>query len=72
MILSIRAIPKSSRKLIKEENGVYKAYLTKPAHDGEANSQLIELLSVHLNISKSRIRIIRGQKARHKEVEIDG
>jgi hypothetical protein len=71
MILSIRVIPKASRNLVKKENDIFKVYLTKPAQDGLANNQLIDLLSEHLNIKKSGIKIIKGHKSRNKLVEID-
>ena len=71
MILNIRVIPKSSRSLIKEENGSLKAYLTLAPHDGLANKQLIELLAGHLKVRKYQIKIIKGEKSRNKVVEID-
>ena len=71
MILSIRVIPKASRNLVRKENDSFKVYLTKPAQDGLANNQLIDLLSEYLNIKKSGIKIIKGHKSRNKLVEID-
>jgi uncharacterized protein (TIGR00251 family) len=71
MIFNVRVIPKSSRKLIKEEGGKLKAYLTKPAQDGLANAELIGLLSEYLQVRKYQIKIIRGHKSREKSVEID-
>lgn len=70
MILNIRVIPKSSRNLVKKENNLLKVYLTKPAQDGLANNQLIDLLSEYLGIKKYRIKIIKGEKSRNKLVEI--
>jgi uncharacterized protein (TIGR00251 family) len=71
MILNVRVIPKSSRNLIKEENRTFKVYLTRPAQDGLANAQLIDLLSDYLHIKKYQIKIIKGQKSRDKLVEIN-
>ena len=70
MILNVRVIPKASRNFVKKENDNLKVYLTKPAQDGLANTQLIELLSEFLNIKKYQIKIIKGQKSRDKLVEI--
>jgi len=70
MVFSVRVIPKASRNLVKEEGEGFKVYLTKPAQDGLANSQLISLLSEHLNIKKYQIKIIKGEKSRNKLVEI--
>lgn len=71
MILEIRVIPKASRNLIKKENGILKIYLTKPAHDGLANAQLIELLSKYLRIGKYQIKIIKGYHSRDKILEVN-
>lgn len=70
MILPIRVVPRSSRNLIKEEDGKLKVYVTKPAEDGLANAQLIDLLSEHFKVKKYRIKIVRGLKSRNKLVEI--
>jgi uncharacterized protein len=71
MILNIRVVPKSSRNLVKHEQGVWKVYVTKPAHDGLANEQLVELLAGHLTIKKYRIKILKGEKSRNKLVQVD-
>ena len=71
MVFNVRVCPKASRNLIKEEKGILKAYLTKPAQDGLANEQLISLLSEYLKVKIYRMRIIRGQKCRDKVIEID-
>ena len=71
MILNIRVIPQSNRNLIKEEDKSLKVYLTKPAQDGLANKQLIELLAEHFNIKKYQISIIKGEKSKDKVVKIN-
>jgi uncharacterized protein YggU (UPF0235/DUF167 family) len=60
----------SYAKIVSNEQGGFKAYLTKPAHDGLANEQLVELLARYLDIKKYQVRIIKGLKARDKIVEI--
>lgn len=70
-ILNIRVIPKASRNLIKEEQGYFKVYLTKPASGGLANAQLIELLADYLKVKKYQLTIIKGQKHHNKTVAID-
>ena len=52
MILHVKVIPRAGRNLVKEESGYLKVYLTKPAQDGEANAQLISLLSESLKVKK--------------------
>lgn len=71
MIVRVRVIPKSSRKLVTKEGEAYKVHLTKPAHDGLANAELIELLADHFHIKKYSIKIIKGLKSKDKLVEIN-
>ena len=69
--LEIKVQPRSSRAAIAGlEGDMVKVKLTAPPADGEANKQLISLLSKHLKVPKSRIRIIRGETSRNKLVEI--
>lgn len=60
----------SREKLIRNSDNSFTAYLTKPAIEGQANKALICLLSKELNVPKSRISIIRGEKAKIKLVSI--
>lgn len=71
MLLNIRVVPKSSRNCIKKESDILKVYLTKPAQDGLANKQLIDLLSDYLKVKKYQIRIIQGEKSRNKVIQVD-
>lgn len=70
MILSVRVLPKASRNLVVKEKDALKVYLTRPAQDGLANEQLIELLSDYLKIKKYKISIKKGHKSRNKIIEI--
>jgi len=65
------ATPRRNITFGKKENDSLKAYLTKPAQDGLANKQLIELLATHLRVKKYQIKIIKGEKSRNKVVAID-
>ena len=69
MIFRVRVVPRASRNLVKEQKDYLKVYLSKPAQDGLANKQLIELLSEHLKIKKYRLKIIKGHNSRDKLVE---
>ena len=71
MIFKVRVIPKASRNLFKKETDHLKVYLTKPAQDGLANSQLVGLLSEYFGVKKYQINIVKGQTSRDKLVEID-
>jgi uncharacterized protein (TIGR00251 family) len=71
--VEVRVEPRSSKKGIAGvmEN-VLKVKLTAPPVGGEANEQLIEVLSEATGVRKSDIRIIRGHAAKNKVVEIRG
>ncbi|MFA6130231.1 MAG: DUF167 domain-containing protein [Candidatus Omnitrophota bacterium] len=71
MILDVRVSPRASRNHVERQGNKVKVYLTKPACEGAANKQLIDLLSSHLKIKKYQIRIKSGEKSRDKLVEID-
>ena len=69
--LQVRVQPRASRAgIVGIEGQVLKVKLTAPPADGEANKQLIALLSKELKVPKSRIRIIRGKASRNKALEI--
>ena len=70
MIITVRVSPRSSRALVQETGGAYKVYCTRPAADGQANAQVIELLASYLKVKKYRVRIVRGASSRTKTVEI--
>ena len=71
MILKVKVIPKASRVSIKEDSSFLKVHLTKPALDGLANQQLIDLLSDYLGVKRYRIKIVQGEKSRNKVIEVD-
>ena len=71
MIFNVLLSPRSSRNRVEQIGNTLKVYLTKPAADGLANAQLIDLLSAHFRIKKYQVSIKSGEKSRHKLVEID-
>ena len=71
MHIEIKVIPSASKNMIKEDDGLTKVYLTAPPIDGKANEALIKFLSRHYKVSKSSIKIIRGEKSRNKVVEMN-
>ncbi len=70
-ILTVRVQPKASkRELVPLSTTEFRARLTSAPEKGRANQELLELLSDHLALPVSRLRIIRGEKSRVKLVEI--
>jgi hypothetical protein len=71
MIFSVRVNVRSSRNYIEEKDGVLKVYLTKPACEGQANQQLVILLSEYFKVKKYQIKIKSGEKSRNKLIEVN-
>jgi hypothetical protein len=72
MKIIVRVVPQA------RENGVekigeqcYKVRTTKPAKEGRANADVIELLSKYFNVSKSNIEIISGHHSKEKIILIE-
>ncbi len=73
IVIEVKVEPRSSKKGIAGVMGdMLKVKLTAPPVEGEANEQLIEVISEATGIRKSRIRIIRGLSSKKKVVEING
>lgn len=71
MKIEVKVIPAAKKNFLKQDAGVFKVYLTSPAVEGKANKALIEFLSEHYGVPKSRIEIIKGLKSRHKIININ-
>jgi len=69
--LKVKVIPNAKKVRIAQEGEALKVYVTAPAVDGKANKALVETLAKYFKMRKSSVRIIRGEKAREKIVEID-
>ena len=74
MKLEIRLTPHASRDEVtgRTEDGRFRVKVQSPPVEGAANRNLIRFLSDRLGISKSRIRIVGGEKSREKTIEILG
>lgn len=72
MLLKIRLQPNAKVTALKEtlSDGTLKISVTAPALDGRASSALIDFLSEHYAVPKSRVRLVRGEKSKNKVVEI--
>jgi uncharacterized protein (TIGR00251 family) len=69
----IRVLPRSSKNEVVGEmaDGTLKVKLTAAPVDGEANKELIKLLSKEWGVPKSNINIIKGLTSRNKIVGIE-
>lgn len=72
-MIEVKVDPRSSRKGVSGiMDNILKVKLTAPPVEGEANEQLIEVISELTGVRKSDIRIVRGLSSRRKVVEIRG
>lgn len=73
MKLEVRIIPNASKDSISgwTDDGRMKIRIQSPPVDGAANKGLIKFLSKKAGVSKSGIRILRGETSRDKLLEID-
>ena len=76
--LSVKVTPNARQSeligwLVDENGGeVLRIKLRVPPVDGKANRELIAFLSRLLDVPKSSVSLIRGEKSRSKTVEIAG
>ncbi len=71
MIINVKVVPKSSRIKVTQDGQNYKVHLTKPAVDGQANDQLIEVLADYFQVKKYQVEIVKGDTGRNKIIKID-
>jgi len=70
---TVRVQPRASRSEVAGVHGeALKVRLTAPPVDGAANAALIELLADLLAVSRTAVRIVAGEHARGKVVEVVG
>lgn len=71
--IKIKVDPKSTQSGISGVVGdVLKVKVHAPPIRGEANKELIEILSDKFRIKKTAIKILKGNSSRDKIVEIEG
>ncbi len=70
--MKVRVKPGSKKELVRElSEGEFEVRVCAPPERGRANERLIELVAEHFGVSKSRVRIVRGERSREKLLEID-
>lgn len=71
MKISVKAHPKSKQiKILEKGPGSYEIWVREAPDKGEANAAIVEVLSKHFGVSKSRIQILRGFGTKNKLVEV--
>jgi uncharacterized protein (TIGR00251 family) len=69
--ISVAVKPQAKREAVTQIGASeYKISVKAPPHEGKANLAVIELLSRHFCVPKSKVQIIRGHTARRKILTI--
>lgn len=73
VLIEVKVTPRSSRKGVAGVvEGCLAVKLNAPPVDGEANAQLIEVLSDFFSVRKSDIEVVKGASSRRKTVKLRG
>jgi uncharacterized protein len=72
-MLSVKVVPRASQnKCAGVENGEMKIKIQAPPVEGAANGALLDFLAEMMDRPRSSFRVVKGEKSRHKVVEIRG
>ncbi len=69
-IVEIKVITNARKNEVIQEGDILKVRVTAPPIEGRANQAVIELLADYFAVTKSTVRIIKGEKSKNKVVEI--
>jgi hypothetical protein len=73
MTIRVRVQPRSKNNSLGERiENEWKLHVMAPALEGKANRACIDFLANGLRIAKSRVRLVSGEKSRHKVIALDG
>ena len=71
MRISVKVTPNAkSNELVELGPDNFKAKIAAPAEGGRANTELIGFLAEKFKLPSSKIKIVRGAKAREKIIEL--
>ena len=71
MLISVHVTPNSKEsRVTKVGDASFDVKVDEKATGGRANKRLVEILSEHFGVPKSKISIVRGAKSRDKTVEV--
>lgn len=70
MKINVRIKPNARRSKVEKTEQGYTVYVNEPPIENRANIALVESLSDHFDVPKSRIKIVAGLKSKNKVVEI--
>jgi uncharacterized protein (TIGR00251 family) len=73
VVIDVRVIPRARRtEVAGEREGALLVRLAAPPVEGAANDALVAFLADALDLPRRNIRIVAGERSRHKRVAIAG
>ena len=73
MIVRVRVQPRAKKNALAGQiEQEWKLLLTAPPVEGRANQACIKFFARGLRIPQSRVRLLSGEKSRHKVLELNG
>ncbi|WP_293444972.1 DUF167 domain-containing protein [Persephonella sp.] len=71
MRITVKVKPNAKKDEIKKiDTDYYEVRVTVVPEKGKANKRVVEILSKHFKIPKSKIKLVRGETSREKVFEI--
>jgi uncharacterized protein len=71
--IPVRVQPRASRdEIAGERNGAFLVRVKAPPADGRANAAVCRLVAKRVGVPPSRVRVVHGESARDKLLEIEG
>jgi uncharacterized protein (TIGR00251 family) len=70
MRIVVTVVPQARRTHVESLGSGLRVAVTAPPREGRANAAVIAALAEHFRISRSRVRIVGGERSRKKVVEI--
>lgn len=70
LVVSVKPKSKKEGLEVGPDGGVL-VRVSAPPVEGKANERIVEVFSAALGVSRSAVRLVRGETARHKELEVE-
>ena len=71
MLVKVRVTPNAKEaRVTKVDETSYEVRVDAKAMDGRANKRLLEILSEHFGVPKSKIALVSGARSRDKVLEV--
>lgn len=70
VIVHVKPGSKKGPLIQSDISGDFLVYVREPAHGGEANKAVTELLAKHFGVPKTNVQLISGQNSKNKRFKI--